>query len=82
MYGIGTVELNQNAVYKLQIAYRKMFRYISKLSKCARLSELLDVFGIKSIGELIRAKSINVTKQCMESRFSKIVPISLCKLYG
>ena len=30
------------------------FRYIFKLSKCAHLSELLDVFVIKSIGELIK----------------------------
>ena len=65
MYGrayIGAVEISQNAVYKLHIAYKKMFHYIFKLSKCAHLSELLDVFCIKSIGELIRVKSINVTK--------------------
>ena len=46
MHAIGAVEINQNTVYKLHIAYRKMFRYIFKLSKCAHLSELLDVFGI------------------------------------
>ena len=86
MYGIRAVEINQNAVHKLHTTYRKMFRYrpIFKLSKCAHLSELLDVFGIglKSISELIRVKSINVTKQCMESRFSEIFHISLGKLYG
>ena len=61
-----------------------MFRYIFKLLKYAYLSELLDIFGIglKSVDKLIRVKSINVTKQCMESRFSEIVHISLCKLFG
>ena len=58
IYGIGVVEINQNAVYKLHIVYRKMFRYIFKLSKYAHLSALLDVFGLKSIDELIRIKSI------------------------
>ena len=80
MYGIGAVDINQNAVYKLHIAYRKMFHYIFKLSKYAHLSELLDAFGIKSIDGLIRVKSINVTKQCINSRFSEILHISLCKL--
>ena len=30
MYGIGVVEINPNAVHKLHIAHRKMFRYIFK----------------------------------------------------
>ena len=56
MYGIGAVEINQNPIYKLHIAYRKIFRYIFKLSKYAHLSELLDVYGIKSIDELNKSK--------------------------
>ena len=49
LYGVGASNLDDASLYKTYIAYRKIFRYIFRLSKWAHVTELLNVFGIESL---------------------------------
>ena len=49
LYGIGAINVDQIAIYRLHVAYRKIFRYIFNLPLWAHISELLEVFNIESV---------------------------------
>ena len=51
-------------IYKLHIAYRKIYKYIFKMSLRAGISDLLNTFNITPIVELIE----NETRNCMTFR--------------
>ena len=59
LYGVGAFKIGNSEVYRLHIAYRKIFRYIFNLPLWARISELLNVCNIKPIAQLIEAKELN-----------------------
>ena len=56
LYGIGAINVDQIAVYRLYVAYRKIFRYIFNLPLWAHISELLEVFIIESVENIICLK--------------------------
>ena len=51
LYGIGGVSITNRDIYKLHIAYRKIYRYIFKMSLRASISELLNAFHITPVVE-------------------------------
>ena len=55
MYVIGCIGIDAEE-YKMLIAYRKIFRYIFHLSLRSHISELLEVFHINSIHNLLKNK--------------------------
>jgi hypothetical protein len=58
MYGMGCGHLWSTGMYKLHIAYRMIFRHIFNLSLRSHLSELLNVFGIESVENVLNKKKI------------------------
>ena len=50
MFGLGCGHRWFDVVHRLHVAYRKIFRYILKLSWRASITELLNVFGVQSVG--------------------------------
>ena len=60
----------------------KFFAIFFKLPKWAHLSELLEVFSISPIVDLINTKFINIVQYCLSSRFKEIAHLTQCVLYG
>jgi hypothetical protein len=81
MYGMGCGHLWSTDMYKMHIAYRKIFRHIFKLSLRTHLSELLDVFGIESIENVLNKKKIRTLHNCMHCCFPEICFLSKCVDY-
>ena len=63
--GLGCGQVWLADVYKLHIAYRKIFRYIFKLSLRAHLTELLNVFGIDSVENILNRKWTRMMCDCI-----------------
>jgi len=82
MYGVGCSDTFQDDLYKLHVAYRKVYRYIFRMSWRSHLTELLLVFGVKPINELIAEKWNNVQKNNLISRFYEICFLAKCVVYG
>ena len=61
---MGAVQISDDSVYKMHMAYKKIFRYIFHLPLWAHLSVLLNVFGVVSIVDLIESKTEKLVKQC------------------
>jgi hypothetical protein len=80
LYGIGCVELFHDDRYKLFVAYRKAFRYIFHLSLKAHISELLEVFGVKSLYILLDEKFACTQKRNLMCRFAEIRFLTLCNM--
>ena len=57
LYGSGGVSITNRDIYKLHIAYKKIYRYIFKMSLRASISDLLNAFNITPIVELIENKT-------------------------
>jgi hypothetical protein len=72
MYGIGNINIDGEARYRIHIAYRKIFRYIFGLSWRSHISELLCVFNVKPIGNVIEIKTLNVLKKGLMCDFKEI----------
>ena len=62
--------------YKLNFAYRKMYRYIFKMSLHASISDLLNVFNIIPVVELIENKTRTFMRQ-LESKYIKLRFLSI-----
>ena len=60
MYGIGCIGIDAEEEYKMHIAYRKIFRYIFHLPLRSHISELLEVFYINSIHNLLKIRLLDV----------------------
>ena len=59
-------------MYRLHIAYRKIFRYIFNLPLWAHISKWLEVFNVKPIANLIKDRELNTIKQCFASQFNEL----------
>ena len=53
LYGIGDASITNRDIYKLHIAYRKIYIYIFKMSLRVSISDLLNAFIITPNVELI-----------------------------
>ena len=71
-YGVGAFKISSNDMYRLHIAYRKIFKYIFNLPLWAHISELLEVFNVKPIANLIKDWELNMIKQCFASQFNEL----------
>ena len=60
MYGVGFIGIDVKEEYKMHIAYGKIFRHIFHLSLRSRINELLKVFHINSIHNLLKIRPLNV----------------------
>ena len=65
LYGIGGVSITNWDICNLHIAYRKIYRYIFKMSLRVSISDLLNVFNITPLVELIENKTRNFMRQCL-----------------
>ena len=72
LYGAGVFTISNNDMYRLHIAYRKIFRYIFNLPLWAHISELLEVFNVKPIANLLKDRELNMFKQCFASQFNEL----------
>ena len=72
LYGAWAFKISNNDMYRLHIAYRKIFRYIFNLPLWAHISELLEVFNVKPIANLLKNREINMFKQCFASQFNEL----------
>ena len=59
-YGLGCGHISPASVYKLHIAYRKIYRHIFGLSLRSHLTELLNVFGIEPVENVINRKKLKM----------------------
>ena len=82
LYGIGDVSITNRDIYKLHIAYRKIYRYIFKMPLRACISDLINAFNITPIVELIENKTRNFMMQCLDSRYIEIQFLSICIMFG
>ena len=72
LYGIDGVLITNRDIYKLHITYRKIYRYIFKMSLRASISDLLNALNVTPIVELIENTKRNFMRQCLESRYIKL----------
>ena len=56
LYGTGAINVDQIAICRLHVTYRKIFRYIFNLPLWAHISELLKVFNFESVENIICLK--------------------------
>ena len=77
-YGLGCGLVWPADVYKLHIAYRKIFRYIFKLSLRAHLTELLNIFGIDSVENILNRKWVGLMSNCTCCCFPEICFLAKC----
>ena len=49
---------------------------------CASISDLLNLFNITPIVELIENKTRHFIRQCLDSRYIKLQFLSICIMYG
>ena len=82
LFGVGAVQISDDSVYKMHIAYRKIFRYIFHLPLWVHLSALLNVFGVVSIADLNDSKTEKLVKQCAIYHFQELNFLSNCVRYG
>ena len=55
-YNLCCEQLRPNDVYKLHVAYRKIYRYIYELSLKSSLTDILKAFSIKFIKNVVKLK--------------------------
>ena len=82
LYGIGGVSIANRDIYKLHIAYKKIYRYIFKISLHASISDLLNAFNFIPIVALIENKTRNFMRQCLDSRYTELQFSSIFIMYG
>ena len=82
LYGIGTINVDQIAIYRLHVAYRKIFRYIFNLPLWAHISEILKVFNIESVENIICWKRQRSSISYIASRFKEIACLALLSIYN
>ena len=83
LYGFGAINVDQIEIYRLHVAYRKIFRYIFNLPLWAHVSKLLEVFNIESVENIIYLKRQRISTSYKTSRFKEtacLALISMCNL--
>jgi hypothetical protein len=78
VYGLSCGLVWQDDMHKLHVAYRKIYRHIFKLSLRSPITELLNVFGIKTVADIINKKRYHmICNYCLcgspEVKFSHAV---------
>ena len=73
LYSARAFKISNNDMYRLHIAYRKIFRYIFNLPLWAHISELLEVFNVKPFANLIKDREHNMIKQCFANQFNELI---------
>ncbi len=81
IYGLGCSDVWPEDMYRLHVAYRKIFRHIFKLSLRASISELLNVFGIKSVQDVLEEKKCNILYRYSECNFPEIRFLTRCIIF-
>ena len=82
LFEIGAINVDQTAVHRLHVAYRKIFRYIFNLPLWVHISELLEVFNIESVENIICLKRQRISTQYITSCFKEIACLALLSLYN
>ena len=81
-YGIGGVSTTNRDTYKLHIAYRKMCRYIFMTLLCARILDLLNVFNITPILELIALEIRTFMRPGLEIKYFELQLLLIYAMNG
>ena len=74
--------IDKNDTYRLHIAFRKIFRFIFKLPIWSHISELLSVFGVPVVCDVVNEKELNIMMQCLGSRFDELKYLVLINMYS
>ena len=82
LYGIDAINVDQIAIYRLHVAYRKIIRYILNLPLWAHISELLEVFNIESVVNIICLKRQRIFTSYITSRFKEIACLALLSMHN
>ena len=82
LYGIGAINVDQIAINRLHVTYRKIFRYIFNLPLWAFMFELLEVFNIESVENIIYLKRQRISTSYITSRFKEIACSALLSMYN
>jgi hypothetical protein len=77
-YGLGCGYIWPADIYKLRIAYRKIFRYIFKLPLICHVTEFLNVFGVESVESVLYRLKCNLLDIIRCSRFPELVLLGRC----
>ena len=64
------------------MAYRQILRYIFNLPLWAYISELLEVFNIESVENIICLKHHRISTSYITSRFKEIACLALLSMYN
>jgi hypothetical protein len=72
MYHMGVIKIRKDNVYKMNITYRKIFRYIFQKFHRSNISALLDVFHIKPVEEMIMNKYTKLLIKCLFSKYRQM----------
>ena len=72
LYSAWTFKISNYDMYRLHIAYTKIFRYIFNLPLWAHIFDLLEVFNVKPIANLVKDRELNTIKQCLASQFNEL----------
>ena len=72
LYGIGGTDVTDNDIYKIHIAYIKIFRYIFHISLRIPITELLDVIGKVALKDNIWKIRESVVQRNLSSWFYDI----------
>ena len=82
IYGIGAINVDQIAIYRFHVAYRKIFRYIFNLPLRAHISDLLELFDIESVENIMCLKCQRISSSYITSRFKEIACLALLSMYN
>ena len=82
LHGSGAINVNQIAIYRLHMVYRKIFRYIFNLPLKAHISELLEVFNAESVENIICLKRQRIDTSYITSRYKEIAYLALLSMYN
>ena len=81
-YTVISINVDQIAIYRLHVAYRKIFRYIFNLPFWAHISELLEVLNIETDENIICLKYQRISTSYITSRFKEIACLTLLSMYN
>ena len=65
----------------MYVAYQKVFRYIFKLLLRAHITELLEVFGVRTVRSLYElVEYVRVKSRNLDSRFEELRFLTQCNI--
>ena len=72
MNSLGCGHVWSDDVHRHRVAYRKIFRYVFKLSWRVSITELLNIFGVQSVGCLLELKRNRLLNKNLSSNFIEL----------